>query len=293
MKIDVIKVAIPSAISEEGGAIVRLVNKTTVPLETSIKEAKAGMYVIADEQLIKDQFMGMFKSMIEGLSRDGHARQIGDFLTIFPVVKGEFDLDKGWDKSVNEVRVYARLLNELTLDITDWVFNDVTPGRAPFKLHSVSSGSEGSTVTIDTAVNINGSDLPAKADLKIEWALADGSKSGEVAAAKFTSDATRVDLAADALTGLAAADAGKEIVFTLRGNFAKATIKATLAAQPVTNPVTVTSTECGDAGDGKIILVKGEGVDTSAGKNAKVVLRLKGGDAEGPYQVVEVPLVTA
>ena len=109
------------------------------------------MYVIADEQLVKDQFMGLFKSMIEGLSRDGHARQIGDFLTIFPVVKGEFDLDKGWDKSVNEVRVYARLLNELTLDITDWVFNDVTPGLAPFKLHSVSSGSEGSTVTIDKA----------------------------------------------------------------------------------------------------------------------------------------------
>ena len=126
---------------------------------------------------------------------------------------------------------------------------------------------------------------------------------------------------------------------------------------PVTNPVTVTSTECGTFGDGKISLVKGEGgvyadlvlngthlkkvsgdageyvklivpgtdgseieltentnycymeesdtkthvslmlipdtVDTSAGKNAKVVLRLKGGDAEGPYQVVEVPLVTA
>ena len=128
-------------------------------------------------------------------------------------------------------------------------------------------------------------------------------------------------------------------------------------SQPVTKPVTVTSTECGTLGDGKISLVASEsgaftdlvlngtnlkktsgdageyvklivpgmdgsevelventnyywmeesntkvhislnslpeGVDTSAGKNAKVLMHLKGGDAEGPYQDVTVALVTA
>ena len=241
MKIDVIKQAIPNAISEEGGAIVHLVNKQTVPLETSVKEAKDGLYVIADEQNVKDQFMGLFKSMVEGVSRDGHARQIGDFLTVYPVVEGVFDLEKGWDEDENSVRLRARLLNEMTLDITKWTFNDVTPGRAPFKVNSVTSGGEEGTVIAGAAVNFNGIDFPAHDDLSIEWKLADGSKSGTIAGEKFTSDATRVDLAAGAVEGLAAGDAGKEIEFTFRGNFAKATLKAVAAAPAVPTVTKLTS----------------------------------------------------
>ena len=56
---DYIRQAIPEEISERGGALLRLVGGKTVPLETSIKEAKAAGYVLGDEELVKRQFDGL------------------------------------------------------------------------------------------------------------------------------------------------------------------------------------------------------------------------------------------
>ena len=49
----------------------------SIPLESSIKEAKAAGYVLGDEELVKRQFEGLVKCMRDGTEPDGMARQIG------------------------------------------------------------------------------------------------------------------------------------------------------------------------------------------------------------------------
>lgn len=127
MNIKVIKKPIPAEICEDGGASVIIIGKETVDLETSIDEAKDVLIVVGDKLLVKGMFVGLFKSMVKGIERDGNARQLGDFITLYPVPTGEFDLDKGWQAGVNGVRIRARLMNELELDISNWEFEDVTP----------------------------------------------------------------------------------------------------------------------------------------------------------------------
>ena len=41
-----------------------------------------------------------------------------------------------------------RLLDEIDVDITDWEFRDVTPGRTPFTLDSASTGELVNTVKV-------------------------------------------------------------------------------------------------------------------------------------------------
>ena len=253
MKINVIKREIPAEISEAGGAYLQFVDKQTVELETSIDEAKNGLYVVGDKLLIKGYFTGLMRSAVDGISRDGLARQLGDFLTIYPVVKGEIDLDKGWDDEVNSISIKARLLNEMTIDISDWEFVDVTEGRKPFKLESVKAGAEekSGTVVIGEGVEMNGDSIPATADIRVEWAVEETGESGTIPAAKVTSTCTRVDITGDALAGLATeAHDGKTIVFTVRGNKAKATVKATLKFVEPTEP-TITKV-VSSAGEGKV-----------------------------------------
>ena len=132
-----VKTPIPPEISDKGGATIQFVDRQTVPLETSVKEAIEGLFVLGQEQLVKSNFFGLMRSASDGIRRDGHARQIGDYITIYPVVTGEFDLDRGWDPERNGVRIVARLLNELELDITKWSFEDATPGKQSFKVNTV------------------------------------------------------------------------------------------------------------------------------------------------------------
>ena len=233
MTIDVVKKEIPAAIDPNGGAYVMIVGKTTIPLATSVHEAKERLCVIGDEQFIQSQFMGLFKSMAEGVARDGIARQIGDFITIYAQPTGEVDLDKGWDSDKNAFVLKARLLNQCELDITDWAFRDVTPGRVAIKLETASTGEDDDTVNVGSVVHLNGSSLPEVAKAKVEWALSDGSKSGTVASAQLTGDSTRIDIAAAALDELKDEQYnGKTIIFTIRGNFAKASVKSTLKYVP-------------------------------------------------------------
>ena len=235
MIINAVKNQISSAISEKGGATVTLVKKVTIPLETSVREAKDGMYVIGSEELVRGQFQGLLRSMAEGVRRDGHSRQIGDYLTVYAQPIGEIDLDKGWDDEVNEMQLKARLLNEMEIDITSWVFNDVTVGRIPFKLENASSGATDGEIELGEAVHINGKDLPK--EFRVEWTCED--KSGEVAAGKSSGDATRIDIDADQLDSLkSAAYNGKKITFKVRGNKANASVSATLKYVEI--PVTLT-----------------------------------------------------
>ena len=242
---DYIRQVIPEDISERGGALLRLVGGKTVPLETSIKEAKQAGYVLGDEELVKRQFEGLVKCMRDGTEADGMARQIGGWVTVYPVFVGPIDLSRGFDPERNGVRIRMRLLNEIDVDITDWEFRDVTPGRTPFTLDSASTGELVNTVKVGDPIHVNGRPFPPHDALRVDWAVEGTDKSGTIPADKFTSDATLITIAADALAELASEEYdGKTVVFTVRGNFASAKIAATLKYAP---PETVIENICAES----------------------------------------------
>ena len=245
MKKQYIKVPIPEAISEDGGASILFVNKQTVPLDGAVKEALAGNYCTGQATLIRNFFFGLMRSMADGVRRDGHARQIANFLTVYPVFKGEIDMDRGYDPNVNGVMIRARLLNEMELDITDWSFEDVTEGKRSFRLTSCSTGEAGGVYQVGELGHLNGKDLPSTAageELRVHWEVEGTDKSGDIPAAKLSSEIDRIDIADDALAELASEEYdGKTIVFTVRGNFSSAKISATLRAEtPVPTVTNVT-----------------------------------------------------
>ena len=253
MNIKVIKKLIPEEICEDGGASVIIVDKETVDLETSIDEAKDVLIVVGDKLLVKGIFVGLFRSMIKGIERDGNARQLGDFITLYPVPTGEFDLDKGWQSGVNGVRIRARLMNELELDVSNWEFEDVTPGRQAFTLGSVECGDRQlGVVDFVHPVWINGKPLPRTDEIRVDWAVEGTDRHGTIAADKVTSTASRATLAADALAELASEEYdGKTIVFTVRGNFSSAKISATLKYAPPPAP-TLTGVKGAESGTSAI-----------------------------------------
>ena len=179
---DYIRQTIPEEISERGGALLRLVGGKTVPLETSIKEAKAAGYVLGDEELVKRQFEGLVKCMRDGTEADGMARQIGGWVTVYPVFVGPIDLAKGFDPEKNGVRIRMRLLNEIDVDITDWEFRDVTPGRTPFTLDSASTGELVNAVKVGDPIHVNGRPFPSHDALRVDWAVEGTDKSGTIPA---------------------------------------------------------------------------------------------------------------
>ena len=201
MRKQYIKQPIPEAISEDGGASIVFVNKQTVPLDGAIAEALAGNYCTGQKTLIRNFFFGLMQSMADGVRRDGHARQIANFLTVYPVFKGEIDMDRGYDPEVNGVMIRARLLNEMELDISDWSFEDVTEGKRSFKLDSIKAGPVIGEYVVGEIGNVNGKDLPsteAGETLRVHWAVEGTDKSGDIPAAKLASDVSRIDIAADA-----------------------------------------------------------------------------------------------
>ena len=236
MKKQYIKVPIPEQISEDGGASILFVNKQTVPLDGAISEALAGNYCTGQATLIRNFFFGLMQSMADGVRRDGHARQIANFLTVYPVFKGEVDMDRGYDPEVNGVMIRARLLNEMDLDITDWSFEDVTEGKRSFSLTSCTTGEVDGVYQVGELGHLNGKDLPSTAagdELRVHWQVEGTDKSGDIPAAKLSSEIDRVDIAADALDELKEeAYDGKTIVFTVRGNFSSAKISAKLKGLP-------------------------------------------------------------
>ena len=239
MKKQYIKNPIPLEISEDGGASIVFVNKQTVPLDGAITEALDGNYCTGQKTLIRNFFFGIMQSMADGVRRDGHARQLANFLTVYPVFKGEVDLDKGYDPEKNGVMIRARLLNEMDLDITDWSFEDVTEGKRSFTLTTCSTGEHDGEYQLGELGHINGKGLPSTAageELRVHWEVEGTDKSGDIPAAKLSSEIDRADIAADALAELASpAYDGKKIVFTVRGNFSSAKVTATLryVAPPV------------------------------------------------------------
>ena len=158
----------------------------------------------------------------------------------------------------------ARLLNEMEVDITNWVFRDVTPGRKAFRLENASSGTSAGEVEVGKSVHLNGDKLPAS--YRVEWSC--GDKSGTVPADQTSGDATRIDIEASALSELAAeVYNGKTITFKVRGNKANASVKATLKyAAPAQPTITKVYSE-GKEDTGKVastiskLYIKGTGLN--------------------------------
>ena len=286
---DYIRQVIPEDISEKGGVRLRLVGNKTVPLETSIKEAKATGCVLGDEELVKRQFEGLVQCMRDGVEADGMARQIDGWVTVYPVFVGPIDLSKGFDPEKNGVRIRMRLLNEIDVDITDWEFRDVTPGRTPFTLDSASTGELVNMVKVGDPVHVNGRPFPPHDALRVDWAVEGTDKNGTIPADKFTSDATLITIAEDALEELASEEYdGKAVVFTVRGNFSSAKISATLKYVPP-EPFEITDVrtdgeggESGRIADGQDFAIVGLGFTDDSVANVRYT-RAASGEEEDIY----------
>ena len=227
-----IKRAIPAEISGKGGGYIQFVEKDTVPLDGVIVDAIDGSYCQGRPTLILSAIQGLLKSMARGVATDGHPRQVADYITVYLVVDGEIDLDRGFDPAVNSLKIRARLLNEMEIDITGWALEDVTPGRRSFTLASAYTGATKGAWEIGEAGEINGDNVPNTKTgeaIRIDWAVEGTDKSGTIDADKVTSNISRIDIAADALDELKDEQYnGKTVVFTVRGNFSSAKISATL-----------------------------------------------------------------
>jgi len=237
MQCDYIRRDVNEAISEDGGAFIQLVNKNTVGLKSSIDEARTALFVVGANSMIEGYFIGIMRSVFEGIKEDGHPRTVGD-ITFYPVCGGTFDLEKGWDPKVNDVRIKARLLNGITLDVTDWTFRDVTPGRVAFAIDTVSDGTVTGQVSTQANAELNGRNFPAKELLDVSWTC--GAKSGTVAADKLTVNVARITIDKTAFASLTAEDNGKDIVLTVRGCYNKATKTAVLKYVAPPQPPAIT-----------------------------------------------------
>ena len=222
--------------AKPGSATWQFTDKQTGGMTEVVKEAVEANYVHGDPFLIFNDMSGLLVSMASGISRDGRPRTIEGFATMHLTVTGPFDLEKGWDPEKNRRELALRLLNGCSVSLANCPLEDATPGKRAFTLTAVESGEDDGVVTIGSAVGINGRQTPAKVKgegVRVSWALVGTDRHGDVADAKVASTVTRIDLAADAIEGLTDADAGKEIEFTVRGNFATARVRAVVKAAAI------------------------------------------------------------
>jgi len=238
LKVDYIRRDVPAEISEAGGAYIQLVGKSTVGLRDSIKEAIAHLFCVGEPSMIEGYFVGIMRSVFEGIRNDGHPRSVGD-IQFYPVCGGTFDLDRGWDPLVNDVRVKARIVNGVTLDVGEWTFRDATLGRVPFRIEKLGNGLSAGIVSNDRDVEVNGCDFPEKAMLRVSWRC--GTRGGEVAAAKYARTVSRLTIDKSVLATLTAAEDGEPFEVTVKGCYNKASKAAAFRyVAPPPTPTTVT-----------------------------------------------------
>ena len=226
-----IKIPFVEEITGKPGASVRFVDQHTVPLDTTVQAACEGLFVIGQPQLVKNNFLGLFKSMADGVQRDGKPRKLADFIRVFPVFTGAVDLDRGFDPKTNDIRLGAELLNEMKLDVSKWSFEDVTEGRKPIRIESVTgSGRDLVDAEHDVAINGHGLAETHAVELRLE-----GGEAQRVDPAHVSGEISRMDVDKVALASLNSPENdGKALTITVRGNFAKASKTVTFRyAEPV------------------------------------------------------------
>ena len=194
-----------------------IVNPKTLGNDETIKEAIQYNYVIGQPEQIGYNAKGVLKSMIKGISKDADGRKIDEFFSVQPTIKGKGDdITDDIDKSKIAVLAKARALKKLKLDTSDWnVMIEGTSGA--LAINGISTGEESGQIVIGEDVGINGFGLKLGEGDTISWSVPEAGKSGVVAAAKLTSDMTRITIDGDALEELDdSAYNGMQIIWTLK-----------------------------------------------------------------------------
>lgn len=277
-----IKIPFNEEITGKSGASVRFVDQRTVPLDTTVQAAVDGLFVIGQPQLVKNNFLGLFKSMAAGVQRDAKPRKIADFLRVYPVFTGAVDLDKGYDPKENGVYLAAELLNEMKLDISGWSFEDVTEGRKSIAIESI-TGSDIGVVDPTMGIELNGRGLSGTHAVELQL---EGGEVVKVDPAHISGDVSRMDIAAEALAPFKKAfNDGKALTITVRGNFAKATKTATLkyAVEPGPHIESLKSRATRGEGEWRVFAdvfdITGYGFDPDTTATLRLVKRATGQEA--------------
>ena len=155
---------ISGAAKESGGyraKILRRPGKEAMNFDAVVAEAidthLAGMSPI----MVKTVVTGVFRSMIEGVARDGTTRRIDDFLSLSLKIHGRFD-DKGddFDEERHSLAMVVSQLNEFRPKLSGAKVVNVNRKRQ-FRLYSVhSEGVEGSgRIVPGRVIVLKGADL--------------------------------------------------------------------------------------------------------------------------------------
>ena len=220
---DYMKIPTSGAISATDGAIAVFVNKKTIPLATTIREAIQNNYTIGQEAFLKNNFIGLCISAAEGVATDGRPRIVAGLVKFFLTPKGEIK-DGRWDPETNRLMLRVRLLKDVKLDTSAWTFNDVTPGRRQFTINTIRAGGVTGEYVIGQRGEVNGDRFPNTEQgetIRVDWAVEGTDKAGTLDPSLVTSNATRINIAESAFAELKAPEyEGKTLTITVRGNFA-------------------------------------------------------------------------
>jgi len=211
-----------------GHRVGRFANRKTLSNDETIQEAIEGGYVTGKKENIGQNAKGVLRGMIIGIQKDGNGRKINEFISLQPVIKGSLlDDTDTIDKKNLRVRVAARTLKELQPDTSAWSFTLEGTTSETLNITSITTGDELNVVEINKAIALNGFGL--KDPTEVKWAVVGTTKSGTVAAAKITSEWTRITLAADVLSELASTTYnGLTLVVTVKVGAQMVTKTATL-----------------------------------------------------------------
>jgi len=179
----------------------RIADMKTLTNDETIQEALDLGYVVGQPSIISANVKGVLKAMLNGLQKDGDGRKVDRILSLQVYANGSLDdVCDDLDRSKIAFKAAARVLKDLKIDTSGWTFT-VEGATGALVISSISTGEMAGVIVPGEAVAINGSGL-MDGDVTITWAVPEKSKTGTVAAAKITRDATRITLAADALSEL-------------------------------------------------------------------------------------------
>jgi len=198
----------------------------------TINEAIKYGYVVGKADQIALNARGVMKAMLDGIQKDGNGRKIDEYFSLQPHATGRLDdITDDVDKSKINVIVRARTLKQLALDDSDWTVI-LVGSTGNLVVNSISTGEESGVIIVGETVHINGFALALGAGDTVSWSVPAKSKSGTVAAAKLTSEFTRIDVTGDALSELSSATYdGETIVWTIKIGNLRAVKTATLRVE--------------------------------------------------------------
>jgi len=214
-----------------GRKVGRIIGLVTLDNDATIQEALDYNYVVGKKDSIKAVVAGVLKAMVDGVKRDGNGRKIDGFLSLNTFAKGRLaDITDELTKDIAKVSLKARMLKDFAVDTSGWSFI-IEGSTGTLVIDVITTGEEVGTIFFNEDVAINGRELAMGTGDTISWVVPETGATGTVAAQHVTSDATRITIAKEGLTGLfVAANDGCDAVFTVKIGNRKAVKSAVLHA---------------------------------------------------------------